>query len=77
MKARRVGSHSARHEHVKITVINIIKKYGSKTNIATDINMEPVLKDSTHTISKGALMALGPPLEPRQPHLQLVKCVKC
>ena len=40
-----LGLTSARHEHVKFTVIDIIKKYGSKTNIATDINKEPVLKD--------------------------------
>ena len=36
---------AARHEHVKFTVIDIIKKYGSKINIVTDINKEPVLKD--------------------------------
>ena len=40
---RRASRH--RHEHVKFTVIDIIKKYGSKANIATDINKEPVLKD--------------------------------
>ena len=39
------GLTAARHEHVKFTVIDIIKKYGSRTNITTDINKEPVLKD--------------------------------
>ena len=39
------GRTVARHEHVKFTVIDMIKKYGSKTNIATDINKEPVCED--------------------------------
>ena len=40
-----LGLTSARHEHIKFAVIGVIKKYGSKTNIATDINKERVLKD--------------------------------
>ena len=39
------GRTATRHEHVEFTVIDIIKKYGSSTNITTDINKEPVLKD--------------------------------
>ena len=38
------GRTAARHEHVKVTVIDIIKEYVSNTNIVTDINKENVLK---------------------------------
>ena len=39
------GRTAARHEHVKFTVIAVIKKYKSKTNITTDIKKEPILED--------------------------------
>ena len=43
-----MGLTSARHKHVKFMVINVIKKHGLKTGIATDrngINREPHCKD--------------------------------
>ena len=43
--AARQAREARRVAQVKFTVINIVKKYGSKTNIAIDINKEPVLKD--------------------------------
>ena len=43
-----MGHTSAHHMHVKFTEINVIKKHGSKTGIATDrngINKKPHCKD--------------------------------
>ena len=40
-----LGLTSARHEHVKFKMIDIIKKYGSKNNIATNINKKLICED--------------------------------